>query len=60
VGRGVAEMLQITCDQLTAENEEDKEHTDRLEHGLTTTYNRIPNNAQVAERSAEEKINLIA
>jgi predicted nucleic acid-binding Zn-ribbon protein len=33
---------------------------DRLEQGLTTTYNRIPNNAQATERSAEEKINLIA
>jgi hypothetical protein len=61
VGRGVTEMLQITCDQLTVEKEEEKECTQtRLEQGLTTMYNRIPNNAQAAERSAEEKINLIA
>jgi hypothetical protein len=35
VGRGVTEMLQITCDQLTVEKEEEKECTDRLEKGLT-------------------------
>jgi hypothetical protein len=46
VGRGVTEMLQITCDQLTVEKEEEKEHIDRLEQGLTMTYNQIPNNAQ--------------
>jgi hypothetical protein len=33
VGRGVAEMLQITCDQLTSEKEEEKEHADKLEQG---------------------------
>jgi hypothetical protein len=60
VGRGVIEMLQITCDQLTTEKEEEKEHADILEQGLTTTYNHIPNNVQATERSAEEKINLIA
>jgi hypothetical protein len=48
VGRGVTEMLQITCDQLTAEKEEEKERIDRLEQGLTMTYNRIPNNAQAS------------
>jgi hypothetical protein len=31
VGRGVTEMLQITCDQLTSEKEEEKECTDKLE-----------------------------
>jgi hypothetical protein len=60
VGRGVAKILQIPCDQLTAEKEEDKEHANRLEKGLTMTYNCIPNNMQETERSAEEKINLIA
>jgi hypothetical protein len=29
VGRGVIEMLQITCDQLTVEKEEEKECADR-------------------------------
>jgi hypothetical protein len=31
VGRGVIEMLQITCDQLTLEKEEEKGHTNKLE-----------------------------
>jgi predicted nucleic acid-binding Zn-ribbon protein len=60
VGRGVTEMIQITCDQLTAEKEEEKEHTNKLEQGLTMTYNRIPDNAQALERSVEERINLIS
>jgi hypothetical protein len=60
VGRGVAEMLQITCNQLNEDKEEDEEHIDRLEQGLTTTYNRIPNNAQVAKRREDENINLIS
>jgi chromosome segregation ATPase len=60
VGRGVIEMLQITCDQLTTKKEEEKEHIDKLEHRLTKTYNRIPDNAQAPERSIEEKINLIS
>jgi hypothetical protein len=31
-------MLQITCEQLTTEKEEEKKFTDRIEQGLTTTY----------------------
>jgi hypothetical protein len=49
-------MLKITCDRLIAEKEEEKERTNILEQGLTTTYNCIPNNAQATERSAKEKI----
>jgi hypothetical protein len=52
MGRGVADILQITCDLLTMEKENEKEQTDTIEHGLTKTYNRIPNMAQVVERSA--------
>jgi hypothetical protein len=46
VHRGVAEMLQITCDQLNLKKEEEKERTDKLEQGLTTVYDRILDNAQ--------------
>ena len=53
-------MLQITCDQLTLEKEEEKEHAYKLEQGITTVYDRIPNNAKTPERSAEEKINMIS
>jgi len=38
VGRGVAEMLHITCDQLTVKKEEEKECTDRIEQGLIAAY----------------------
>jgi hypothetical protein len=41
VGRGVVEMLQITCDQLNVE-EEEKEKADKLEPGLTIVYDHIP------------------
>jgi hypothetical protein len=30
VGRGFVEMLQITCDQLTSDKEEEKECVDKL------------------------------
>jgi hypothetical protein len=60
VGRGVTEMLQITCDQLTSEKEEEKEHTDKLEQGLTMVYNHIPDSTQAPDRSADENINIIA
>jgi hypothetical protein len=52
VGRGVIEMLQISCDQLASKKEEEKEHVDKLEQGLTVVYDRIPDSAQEPERSA--------
>jgi hypothetical protein len=45
VGREVTKVLQITCDQLNLEKEEEKKRADRLEKGLTTVYNNIPNYA---------------
>jgi chromosome segregation ATPase len=60
VGRGVAEMLQITCDQLTAEKEEEKECANKLEHGLTSVYARITNSVQALEKNTKEKISLIS
>jgi predicted nucleic acid-binding Zn-ribbon protein len=60
VGRGVVETLQITCDQLTSEKEEEKERMDKLEKGLTMVYDHIPDSAQALERSAEEKIKIIS
>jgi hypothetical protein len=53
-------MLQITCDQPTSEKEEEKEHVDKLDHGLRMVYDGIPDNAQAPERSAEEKIQIIS
>jgi len=35
LGRGVTEMLQITCNQLTSKKEEDKERAYKLEKELT-------------------------
>jgi hypothetical protein len=60
VGRGVIEILQITCDQLTSEKEEEKGHTNKLERGLTMIYDRISDNVQAPERSENEKINMIS
>jgi hypothetical protein len=59
VGRGVVKFLQITCNNLTSEKEE-KEHTDKLDQGITMVYDRIPNNMQAPNRSAEEKIKVIS
>jgi hypothetical protein len=60
VGRGVVEIIQITCDQLITNKEEEKECAYKLEQGSTMAYNCILDNAQTLERSAEEKINLIS
>jgi hypothetical protein len=42
VGREVAEVLQITWDQLTMDKEEEKRCTNKLEKGMTEVYNNIP------------------
>jgi len=52
VSRGVTEMLQISCDQLTVEKEKEKECTDKLEWGLTIVYARIPDSMKAPEKSA--------
>jgi hypothetical protein len=59
VRRGVTKMLQITCDQLTAEKEEQKYRVDRLEQGVTAAYDRIPNNMQIAEPNTMQNIDHI-
>jgi hypothetical protein len=60
VGRGVVKMIQITCDQLTMEKEEEEECANKLEHGLNTVYVHIQNSVKALKKSAEEKINLIS
>jgi hypothetical protein len=55
VGREVTKMLQITCDQLTLEKEEEKKRADRLEKGLTIVYNNIPDCTQEPEDTPEGK-----
>jgi predicted nucleic acid-binding Zn-ribbon protein len=59
MGRGVTKMLQITCDQLTLEKEEEKECVDKLEQKLKEFFTNIPNSAQEALSSAEEQIQVI-
>jgi hypothetical protein len=44
LGRGVVEIIQIIFDQLTSEKEEEKGCANKLEHGLTTVYDHIPDN----------------
>ena len=60
VGKEVAEVLQITCDQLTMEKEEEKRRVDKLEKGLTEVYNSLPDCAQEPTIIPEEKFQRIA
>jgi hypothetical protein len=46
--------------QRLKEEKEEKEHTDKLEQGLTTIYDCILDSAQTLERNAKEKINMIS
>jgi hypothetical protein len=55
VGREVAEVLQITRDQLTLEKEKENKCADKLERGLTKIYNNIPDWAQEPEDTLEGK-----
>jgi hypothetical protein len=52
-------MLCITYDQLTSVKEE-KEHTKKLEQGITMVYDRILDNMQAPDRSENENIKIIA
>jgi hypothetical protein len=46
IDREVKEILQVTCEQITLENEEEKKHTDNLEKKLTEVYKSIPDYTQ--------------
>jgi hypothetical protein len=54
------DALELVVEQVKLETKEEKESTDRLEHGLIAEYNPILNNMQAEERSEKENINLIA
>jgi hypothetical protein len=54
------EALELVVEQVKLETKEEKECTNRMEQGLTVVYNRIPDSTQAENRSAEEKLNLIA
>jgi hypothetical protein len=59
VGRGFTNILHITCDQLTLEKEDKKKCTDRIEQGITSTYNYIIYSTQTLDRSVDKKIKII-
>jgi hypothetical protein len=44
---------------LNTKKEEDKQHANKIEQGITIVYACMPHNAQALEKSAEEKIALI-
>jgi predicted nucleic acid-binding Zn-ribbon protein len=52
------EALELVVEQVKLETEE-KKHANKMEQGLTTVYNHIPDSAQAIERSTEENIHLI-
>jgi hypothetical protein len=52
-------MLQITCDQLTAEKEEKKYRMDRLKQGVTAAYDKIPNSTQIVDPTIAQNIDHI-
>jgi hypothetical protein len=42
IGREVKEIIQVTCEQITLENEEDKKRANNLEKNITKVYKSIP------------------
>jgi hypothetical protein len=57
--RGVTVMLKIVCDQLTMEKKEQKDRVDKLEQGVNSAYERIPNIMQIAKPTTTQKIDHI-
>jgi hypothetical protein len=47
-------------EQVKFETKEEKECADKIEQGVTTVYNHLPDNAQVESPSIEEKLNQIS
>jgi hypothetical protein len=43
------EELELVLEQVKMETKYEKNHTDRLEQGLTVSYDKIPKNAQTTE-----------
>jgi hypothetical protein len=59
ISREVKDILQVTCEQITLEKEEERQCVDKLEKQLTKVYNNISNYAQEPKVIAEEKIQKI-
>jgi hypothetical protein len=49
IGKEVKEVLQFNCNQITMENEEEKQHMYKIEKKLAKVYNSIPDYAQEPE-----------
>jgi len=43
INREVKEILQVTCEKIKMDKEEEKQHKDKLEKKLAEVYNNIPN-----------------
>ena len=54
------EALELVVEKVKFKTKEEKERVDRIEQGVTTMYNHIPENAQAENTSVEEKLNLIS
>ena len=52
--------MELVIEHVKFKTKEEKERVDRIEQGVTTMYNHIPENAQEENTSVEEKLNLIS
>jgi hypothetical protein len=60
IDREVKEILQVTCEKITLDKEEEKQRAEKLEKKLIEVYNIIPDCVQELEVTAEENIQMIA
>jgi len=52
----VREILQVTCEKITLEKEEEKQRIEKLEKKLAEVYNNIPDCTQELEVTTKENI----
>jgi hypothetical protein len=54
------EALELVVEQVKFETKEEKERADKIEQGVTTVYNHLPDSMQAESPSTEEKLNNIS
>jgi hypothetical protein len=54
--RDVKDILQVTCENITLDKDEERHHADKLENKLAKVYMSIPYYVQEQEVTTEEKI----
>jgi hypothetical protein len=53
------EELELVLEQVKLDTKEEKDHVDKLDHGVIVAYDKIPQSVQIAEPMTTQKIDQI-